>query len=59
MGDPLSHVDESLSHGVSSDRDTGTTRASVVVAVHEEEAELAGLVRYITEGWLDVVRGGK
>ena len=59
MGDPLSHVGESLSHGVSPDRDTGTTRASVVVAIDEEEAELVGLVRDITEGWLDAVRGAK
>ena len=59
MGDPLSHVGESLSHGVSPDRDTGTTRASVVVAIHEEEAELVGLVRDITEGWVDAMFGAE
>ena len=35
------------------------TRASVVVPVDAEEAELVGLVRDITEGWLDAVRGAE
>ena len=50
---------DSLSHGVSPDRDTGTTRASVDVAIDEEEAELVGPVGYITEGWVDTVLGAE
>ena len=59
VGDPLSHVGYCLSHGASPDRDTGTTRSSVVVAVDEQEAELGGLVRDITEGWIDPELGAE
>ena len=59
VGDPLSHVGYCLSHGASPDRDTGTTRSSVVVAVDEQEAELGGLVRDITEGWIDTELGAE
>ena len=39
---------------------TGTpVQVSVVVAIDEEEAELVGLVRDITEGWLNAVHGAK
>ena len=48
-----------MNHSVIPDRDTDTTRASVVVAIDEEEAELVGPVGDITEGWVNTVLGAE